>query len=216
MRLVLLSTLAGLALAQSITPVVPPPPGQIESLHDENAPTFGVAVYITDSRALSGGLTGQVYKLKPNSDEVPNFKKMKPIATVYTQSLAIPARDFTEGFPGVPDVFEWFAIEYTGKFWIEDPGEYRFLLTSDDGSRLYIDGKKVVDNNGVHAPELRDGKAKLKRGVHEMLVQYFQGPRYHVALILEVLPPDGRRRVFSTKEFKLPPDALDNAAVQPK
>jgi hypothetical protein len=198
MRLALIAVFAVRTIvAQALPPPVAPP----ESLNDENSPTFGVSVFD------AGALAGQIYKLKPYSDEVPNFKKMKPIGTIYTQSLAIPGRRFEEGFPGISDVFEWFAIDYKGRFWIEAPGEYRFFLTSDDGSRLYIDGKKVVDNDGVHAEEVRAGKIKLKPGIHEIRVQYFQGPRYHVALTLEVVPPDGRRRIFSTKEFKPPPSA---------
>lgn len=170
---------------------------------EENIPTFGVSVVIPL------GLTGQIYKLKPNAKDVPNFKKLKPIGTIYTQQLAIQPRSFTEGFPGVTDVFEWFAIEYTGRFWIDAPGEYRFFLTSDDGSRLYIDGKKVIDNDGVHAPEEKEGKVKLKQGAHDIHIQYFQGPRFHVALILEVLPPNGQRKIFSTLDFKPPADFED-------
>jgi hypothetical protein len=170
---------------------------------EENVPTFGVSV------VMPLGLTGQIYKLKPNANDVPNFKKLKPIGTIYTQSLAIQPRSFSEGFPGVTDVFEWFAIDYTGRFWIEHEGEYHFYLTSDDGSRLYIDGKKVVDNDGVHPPEMKDGAIKLKHGVHDIHVQYFQGPRFHVALILEVTPPGGARKIFSTLDFK-PPAGFEN------
>lgn len=164
-----------------------------------NIPTFGVSVVVPL------GLTGQIYRLKPNADDIPKFEKLKPIGTIYTQQLAIQPRAFSEGFPGVTDVFEWFAIDYTGFFWIEQEGEYHFFLTSDDGSRLYIDGKKVIDNDGIHPAEMKDGKIKLKHGKHFLHVQYFQGPRYHVALILEVMPPDGPRKVFSTLDFKPPP-----------
>lgn len=177
---------------------------------DESTPTFGVSVLIPL------GLTGQIYKLKPNADDVPNFKKMKPIGTIYTQQLAIQPRSFSEGFPGVTDVFEWFAIDYNGRFWIQQEGEYRFFLTSDDGSRLYIDGKKVVDNDGVHATEMKEGKIKLKQGVHEIRVQYFQGPRFHVALILEVMPPNGERKIFSTLDFKPPANFEDFSQLNGK
>src|SRR5262249_5362590 len=36
------------------------------------------------------------------------------------------------------------------------------------------DGKLVVDNDGVHAPASKDGKVKLTRGVHKVLVGFFQ------------------------------------------
>lgn len=166
-------------------------------------PIFGVSV------VLPAGLEGQIYAIKENSDELPNFKKLKPIGTIYTYSLAIPPRDFMEGFPGIPDRLEWFALDYTGRFWIADPGEYAFILTSDDGSRLYIDDKRIIDNDKLHAPQSVEGKVKLKAGVHSIRVSYFQGPRFHVALMLEVIPTDGVRRIFSTQEFK-PPTDLEN------
>src|SRR5260370_27974768 len=41
-------------------------------------------------------------------------------------------QDFLIGFPGITRRFEWFAVDYSGKFWIETPGLYRFRLVSDD------------------------------------------------------------------------------------
>ena len=172
----------------------------------DDTPIFGVSV------VLPAGLTGQIYKLNPNAKKLPNFGKLKPVGTIYTYSLAIPPRDFTEGMPGVPDLLEWFAIDYSGRFYVTEPGEYRFFLTSDDGSKLWIDDKEVVDNNGLHVPETVDGKIKLAKGVHTMHVTYFQGPRYHVALMLEVVPPGGSKKTFDMRDFKPPAEYFESAA----
>jgi hypothetical protein len=172
-------------------------------------PMFGVSV------VLSAGLTGQVYKLNPDSGKLPNFKKLTPVGTIYTYSLNIPPRDFTRGIPGVPDLIEWFALDYSGRFWIAEPGEYRFHLTSDDGSQLFIDDKRVIDNNGIHPVLTEEGKVKLKAGAHSIRVSYFQGPRYHVALILEVTLPNGARRVFSTQDFRPPADVDVTLLAEP-
>lgn len=169
----------------------------------DGTPMFGVSV------VLSAGLTGQIYAIQENTNKLPNFRRQKPIGTIYTYSLAVPARDFKEGFPGISDRVEWFAIDYNGRFWVETAGEYEFALTSDDGSRLSIDGKKVIDNNGEHPPQTLAGKVKLGRGVHAIRVEYFQGPRFHVALMLEVMPPGGEKRIFDLREFKPPADYLD-------
>jgi hypothetical protein len=48
------------------------------------------------------------------------------------------------------------------------------------------------------------GGATLAHGVHEIRVSYFQGPRYHVALVLKVALPGMELRVFSTDELKPP------------
>lgn len=191
------AAILGLALALVLHAQAP-----VDALPEiaEGIPMFGVSV------VLSAGLTGQIYAVKENTSKLPNFKKQKLIGTIYTYSLAVPARDFKEGFPGISDRTEWFAIDYNGRFWVENPGEYEFALTSDDGSRLSIDGKKVIDNNGEHPPLTEVGKVKLARGVHTMRVEYFQGPRFHVALMLEVTPPGGEKKVFSTKDFGPPAD----------
>jgi hypothetical protein len=187
-----LAVLIAFACAHLLAQDAPPPP-------DEETPVFGISVYLT-------GLTGQIYAIKENSKKLPDFSKLKPIGTLYTYSLAIPPRDFKEGFPGLTDRLEWFAIDYSGRFWIETPGSYRFLLTSDDGSRLYIDGKKLIDNDGLHVPETVASIVNLKPGIHEMRVSYFQGPRFHVALMLDVVGPDGQQRAFNTQDFRPPSD----------
>jgi hypothetical protein len=44
-----------------------------------------------------------------------------------------------------------FSVIWTGRFIPKNSGTYRFILKSDDGSRLYLDGKKVIDHWGAHA-----------------------------------------------------------------
>jgi hypothetical protein len=137
---------------------------------------------------------------------LPDFRKLKPAGSIYASSLDVPPQDFQQGFPGVTRRTEWFAIDYTGRFWIGEPGEYSFALTADDGARLYIDDRLVVDNDGQHPPEEKTGSIALGGGVHRIRVSYFQGPRFQVALVLKVAPPGEPFRVFSTDEFKPPPN----------
>jgi hypothetical protein len=170
----------------------------------EQPVSFGTTVVVP------GGLEGVVYHISKNSKAIPDLRKIKPQGKIYVSSLNIPLRDFTEGFPGVTKRQEWFAIEYTGRFWIDKPGLYRFALTSDDGSRLDIDDQSVVDNDGVHPVDTKYGTVDLAGGIHKIRVQYFQGPRLQVALILDVAGPDDQAlRVFSTDEFKPPANPED-------
>lgn len=164
--------------------------------------TFGTTV------VGNSGFRGQIYLIPPGTRKLPNFGKLKPVGAIYTPYLCVPPRKFYAGFPGVTDRFEWFAIDYTGRFWISEPGTYRFALRSDDGSILYIDGKKVIENDGVHAPIEKAGEVELKTGAHAIRVSYFQGPRDWVALVLRVAGPDqDELRVFHADDFKPPADA---------
>ena len=158
--------------------------------------------------AANSGFRGDIYLLSPQTQKLPNFSKLTPVGSIYTPYLCVPARSFDEGFPGVTDRFEWFAIDYKGRFWVSQPGRYRFSLASDDGAILYIDDKKIIDNDRQHPVQEKFGSVPLKTGVHHIRVSYFQGPRFHVALVLSVAGPnDDEFRVFHTDEFKPPPDA---------
>jgi hypothetical protein len=161
---------------------------------------FGTTVVIPS------GLKGVIYHLSHFTKKLPDLEKEKPRGSIYTSSLNIPPQDYKEGFPGITKRLEWFAIEYTGRFWIGTPGEYRFSLTSDDGSKLLIDDQEIIDNDGLHLPQTVTGKIQLSGGIHTIRVPYFQGPKFAVALVLKVAGPGQDFRVFSTEEFKPPPD----------
>jgi hypothetical protein len=161
--------------------------------------TFGTTVF------SSTGFRGDIYFLKPETNKLPRFERGKPVGSIYTNVLQVPVRDFREGFPGVTDRLEWFVIEYHGRFWIQEAGQYDFSLTSDDGSKLHIDGKLVINNDGLHSVEERTGSIKLKPGVHHVQVSYFQGPRYEVALMLNVARPGEEWRPFDLDKYLPPP-----------
>lgn len=69
---------------------------------------------------------------------------------------------------------ENFAIRFIGNIKIAKEGEYTFYTTSDDGSRLLIDDKVVVDNDGDHPAEEKEGKTTLTAGAHKIVVQFYQ------------------------------------------
>jgi hypothetical protein len=168
---------------------------------EEPTVVFGTTVIIPS------GLRGLVYHIHHNASSLPNFEKMKPAGPpIYTSSLNLPPQDFKQGFPGVTKRTEWFAIDYSGRFWIANPGMYSFSLLSDDGAKLYIDDQVVIDNDGVHAPLEKTGALELAGGLHNIRVSYFQGPKWQVALVLKVAGPGEELRIFSTDEFKPPPD----------
>jgi hypothetical protein len=181
---------------------------------EEPMPIFGTTVVIPS------GLRGLVYYIHHNRTELPDFEKLKPAGPpIYTPSLNLPPQDFKHGFPGVTKRTEWFAIDYSGKFWIADPGMYTFSLLSDDGAKLYIDDQVIVDNDGVHAPLEKTGAVELAGGLHRIRVSYFQGPKWQVALVLKVAGTGQQPRIFTTDEFKPPPDPgqwrLPDKAAEP-
>lgn len=80
-------------------------------------------------------------------------------------------RDFTLA-PKTQD--DYFNFSFEGFVFIENAGSYQFRTTSDDGSRLYLDGKRIVDNNGVHTLKTVTSAAKnLDHGPHAIRVEFF-------------------------------------------
>jgi hypothetical protein len=147
--------------------------------------------------------------LRPGSWMLPDFSKLRPVGAIYTSSLNVPRQHWLNGFPGVTSRFEWFAVDYTGQFWIDMPGDYRFSLTSDDGAKLYIDDRLVINLDGLHSTWTGHGRTELGCGVHHIRVSYFQGPQDELALVLSVSGGRGKWRIFSTEEFKPPPNPED-------
>jgi predicted esterase len=50
-----------------------------------------------------------------------------------------------------------FVFSFDGFIQIDEIGTYSFFTSSDDGSRLFIDGVMVVDNDGLHGTQERTG-----------------------------------------------------------
>ncbi|MEO0651035.1 MAG: PA14 domain-containing protein, partial [Planctomycetota bacterium] len=72
---------------------------------------------------------------------------------------------------------------------VSEPGEYRLRLASDDGSRLFLDGARLVDNDGRHGMQaVESAPLFLEAGEHALLVEHFDsgGGR---GLTLEWLTP---------------------------
>lgn len=69
---------------------------------------------------------------------------------------------------------DYFAYTFRARIHIPQSGVYRFYTYSDDGSKLYIDGQEIVDNDGGHGVRWASGKVGLEAGWHELFVPYFE------------------------------------------
>lgn len=67
-----------------------------------------------------------------------------------------------------------FSLRAIGVFSPLRAGHYKFFLKSDDGSSLYINNRLVIDNGGIHPAELKADTVFFRRGLHLIVVEYFQ------------------------------------------
>lgn len=99
--------------------------------------------------------------------ELPDFSKLKPHreGAIDDGLIALKFDDYKNEY----------GVVFTGKLKAPRTATYTFYITSDDGSRLLIDGKEIAKHDGIHpAGDIKQGKAKLDAGEHEFRLEYFQ------------------------------------------
>jgi alpha-L-fucosidase len=67
-----------------------------------------------------------------------------------------------------------FGYVYEGFILIPASDVYAFYTASDDGSKLYIDDRLVVNNDGLHGLTEKEGVIALATGLHKLKVEYFE------------------------------------------
>ena len=118
------------------------------------------------------GLKGEYFDLGVNVEDFPNIPADK-VPTIKRVDKAISFRSTEMTFPGTK-LQSHFAIRWTGKIKIPADGKYTFYLESDDGSRLLIDGKQVLENGGLHEMQENSDSVELKAGEHDLRVDYYE------------------------------------------
>ena len=122
------------------------------------------------------------------SDRVLDYEE---IGLIKWKELNFPESTDTIPFPQVA-LKKAFGIIFKSTIHVPRTGTYGFALNSDDGSVLWIDGDKVVDNDRTHGMEARANKRYLKKGSYPITVWYFQAypDRYGIEFTSKFLAPN--------------------------
>jgi hypothetical protein len=158
----------------TVTPPTTPPSGE--------PPVIVGPTPFGGGDAKEANFLGSVYEIPADSQKLPDLAALKPMATLFAKELNVPTRQFTEGFPGVAKRTEWFAIRFEAPLTVETEGDYDLTTNSDDGSNVYVDDLKIVDNDGVHPTTEKTGPVHLQKGTHSLRVEWYQGPGTELAL----------------------------------
>jgi hexosaminidase len=81
---------------------------------------------------------------------------------------------FDIGLGSVPRRWDNYGLQFKCVITIPADGVYTFFLASDDGSKLFLDDKEIVNNDGAHGMAEVSGQCSLTGGKHRLEVRYFQ------------------------------------------
>jgi C1A family cysteine protease len=128
-----------------------------------------IATVIFHVGTSGSGLVAQFFQVSNNGSIPELTNKIPDLTRVDAQINYASATDFPSGY------IDNFAARHTGFINIPTAGSYTFYLTSDDGSKLWIDGTQFVFNDGSHGADEKSGTVILQTGYHTLRVEYCQG-----------------------------------------
>lgn len=94
------------------------------------------------------------------------------------------------------------GAKFTGYLYVPIAGNYKFILSSDDGSKLFINGIQVITNDGLHSYKQVEGVINLSAGFHKIRCDYFEAGGNH-GCILQWEGPARARQVIPASHFFL-------------
>src|SRR5207253_2206750 len=117
------------------------------------------------------GLIAEYYEFDHELSDFPSIDGKLPLCVKVDRQIAFDSTEADFDGTGLND---FFYARWSGKIRIARTGKFTFFTNSDDGSRLLIDGKLVVDNGGLHGMAERDGDVELTAGDHDIVVEFFE------------------------------------------
>ena len=146
-------------------------------------------VWVTTARSPDGpsdvvpGVTAEYYEGTYTS--LPAFGSATPKRVSNVSTFDISGRDRGDNV----------AYRFTGYVNVTETGTYTFYTDSDDGSRLYVGGQRVVDNGGLHPATEASGTIDLQPGYHNVTVTYFEHTGVEVLDVRWAGPSFGKRSI---------------------
>lgn len=155
---------------------------------------------------VASGVKFEAYELRVHS--VLDFEKHTPVASGTVSKVSVEPRTRNE----------FFGLRFTGELEIPVDGEYTFGLNSDDGSRLWIGGTEIINNDGDHAPTEKKGKVTLDAGWHPFEVRMYEFSGGETLQFrwqapgsgtYEEVPPQSMRSITRVLDPQEPPFTVD-------
>jgi predicted alpha/beta superfamily hydrolase len=112
---------------------------------------------------LKNGLRYKAYE--GTWDSLPDYSKLKPYTTGIVKNFTFP--DSAKK--------DYFGVQYEGYLYAAEEGYYDITVSSDDGSRLFINNNQIIDNDGLHnANACPTYRLYLKKGQYNIRIDFFE------------------------------------------
>ena len=105
------------------------------------------------------------------------LEKLRPLVPGQTPNVSVilPKIDFaSDADDRVGEMQYTFLGVCDGWLDVPQKGSYALRLVSDDGSTLELDGKRVIDHDGLHAATAKQCELELEPGLHPFVLRHFQ------------------------------------------
>jgi hypothetical protein len=93
-----------------------------------------------------------------------------------------------------------FSVRWTGKVVADKAETYTFVTTSDDGVRLWVDGKPLIDNWTDHSKRDDTGQIALTAGAHDIKMEFYDSG-YDAIAELRWESPTLPRQIIPTEKL---------------
>lgn len=118
-----------------------------------------------------------------------------------SRGVSFDSREFTSG-PS-PRLYSYSAT-FESELHLSQATELVFRLLSDDGSRLFVDGKNILDQWKVQWAQEKEATVALEAGIHSVRLDYFQAGGEAV-LSLDIYEGEGdEKKPFDRSHFHYP------------
>ena len=186
-----------------LDPLAIRPSARMPHFHLQPQEAQDLASYLCPDQSVEPNLNFEYFE--GDWDRLPNFDKLQP-----QKSGRVTGFDLSVGRK------DRFAIRFSGYLQVVEAGNYTIHLGSDDGSRLWLDGKEIVTVDGVHPLTYGVGRVALTAGAHPLAVEYFEGGGEQ-ELRIEIEGQGTGRRPLANEvtPTEVPPPPSREATVDP-
>ena len=119
------------------------------------------------------GASAEFYSFASALSAMPDFAGLAPVDVRVVSRIDQPS---TGGaWADAPaSLLDRFGAVYSGHLMVPKSGAWNIALESDDGSRLWIDGRLAIDHGARHSMTSKGVRLDLSEGMHEFAVEYFE------------------------------------------